>query len=229
MRTNDSFPYKVVNNRLVGLPKEIRPRSKRFLRTKCPINWWNELSTYQHQGGALADLEPLVCYFYELGQENALGPVEKLEQNESVNEDRKALKYLVESYGKADVLKYINHLNEMRTTTTSREQFAAQVSDDLDMFMYDEANDNGNEHLDAWFFNDFSGKPETDDPINKYINSRIPGQWEIVQLAGNGTNVGMGIFYEPNYDVYLSLESYDEEEKYITHYDVYLSEDCPWI
>lgn len=148
---------------------------------------------------------------------------------ESVAADRKKLRNLVESYGKADVLEYINQLNEMRTTTTSREQFASQVSDDLDMFMYDEANDNGNEHLDAWFFNDYSGKPETDEPINKYINSRIPGQWEIVQLAGNSTNVGMGIFYEPNYDVYLSLESYDEEEEYITHYDIYLSEDCPWI
>ena len=32
-------------------------------------------------------------------------------------------------------------------------------------------------------------------------------------------------FYNENNSKDLS----DEEEEYITHYDVYLSEDCPWI
>ena len=105
--TDNSFPYKIVNNRIVGLPKQIRPRSKRFLRTKCPIDWWSKLSTYQHQGGALADEDVLACYFYEMGQENAFGPVEKPEQNESVKEDRATLKRIVESYGKNDVIKFV--------------------------------------------------------------------------------------------------------------------------
>ena len=82
--------------------------------------------------------------------------------------------------------------------------------------------------LDAWFFNEFdtewAGKDNCE--INKVLNAVIPGNWQMIELSGNWTNVGLGIFYEKDYDMYLDLACYDEEEEYIDEFHLY--DKCPF-
>ena len=78
--------------------------------------------------------------------------------------------------------------------------------------------------LDAWFFNDFdsewAGKDNCE--INKVLNAVIPGDWRIIDITGNATNVGVGVFYEKNYDMYLELACYDENyEEFIDDFELY--------
>lgn len=99
----------------------------------------------------------------------------------------------------------------------TREEFSAQVTAAL-------TNAIANKSLDAWFFNDFdcewAGKDNRE--INKVLNAVIPGNWWIIEVSGNATNVGLGIFYEKDYDMYLELACYDDEdEEYIDDFDLY--------
>lgn len=104
----------------------------------------------------------------------------------------------------------------------TREEFSAQVSAAL-------TNAIANKTLDAWFFNDFDSKWAGKDncEINKVLNAVIPGNWQMIELSGNWTNVGLGIFYEKDYDMYLDLACYDEEnEEYIDDFNLY--DKCPF-
>ena len=104
----------------------------------------------------------------------------------------------------------------------TREEFSAQVSAAL-------ANAVANKKLDAWFFNDFDSPwaGKNNRKINKVLNDLIPGNWKMIELSGNFTSVGLGIFYEKKYDMYLDLACYDEEnEEYIDSFNVY--DKCPF-
>ena len=93
----------------------------------------------------------------------------------------------------------------------TREEFYAQVTAAL-------TNAIANKSLDAWFFNDFDMDQRANDEINATLNAVIPGNW---------TNVGLGIFYEKDYDMYLDLACYDEEnEEYIDEFNLY--DKCPF-
>ena len=99
----------------------------------------------------------------------------------------------------------------------TREEFSAQVTAALN-------NAIANKLLDAWFFNDFDCKWAGKDncEINKVLNAVIPGDWRIIDISGNCTNVGLGIFYEKNYDMYLELACYDEDyEEFIDDFELY--------
>lgn len=102
----------------------------------------------------------------------------------------------------------------------TREEFYAQVETAL-------TNAIANKSLDAWFFNDFDMDKQANDEINATLNAIVPGNWQMIELSGNWTNVGLGIFYEKDYDMYLDLACYDEEnEEYIDEFNLY--DKCPF-
>lgn len=76
--------------------------------------------------------------------------------------------------------------------------------------------------LDPFFFNwyDKNDRFGENVGINKYINARIPGVWEMTALWGNGTNVGEGVFWNDKYDIELHLSCFDEYEEAIDDYEI---------
>ena len=99
----------------------------------------------------------------------------------------------------------------------TREEFSAKVTAALTDAIKEKK-------LDAWFFNDFDCEWAGEDncEINKALNAVIPGDWRIIDITGNATNVGVGVFYEKNYDMYLELACYDENyEEFIDDFELY--------
>lgn len=100
----------------------------------------------------------------------------------------------------------------------TREEFITKLKDSLDEHIK-------NKDLDAWFYNWFDPKDcyGENKGINRYINSKIPGKWEMTDLEGNGTSVGEGVFWNDKYCLELHLNCWNEndgEEEYIDDYSL---------
>ncbi len=80
--------------------------------------------------------------------------------------------------------------------------------------------------IDAWFFNwapnDAKDKAEAESVVNKIL----PSTWRFVCIHGNGTNIGKGWFANDEYDLYLSMECFSNDEDFIDSYEVTKKEEC---
>ena len=81
-----------------------------------------------------------------------------------------------------------------------------------------------NNAIDAWFFNWADIEAESRAEAEQVLNSLLPGKWRFVNIWGNGTNVGEGWFADDEYDIYIALSSYSDEEVFIDNFDVYKKE-----
>ena len=74
--------------------------------------------------------------------------------------------------------------------------------------------------LEPYFFNWYQKDDyfKENKAINEYINSSIPGVWEMTDLWGNGTNVGEGVFWNDEYCLELHLSCFDKYEEAIDDY-----------
>lgn len=111
----------------------------------------------------------------------------------------------------------------MKAESKNKESFIKELKSNLAEHISDK-------DLDAWFFNWFDDDKiltnKENKEINSYLNKLIPGNWFMISLSGNGTNVGLGTFYEPYFDTYLELACYSDDEDAID--DFYISEKCIW-
>lgn len=80
--------------------------------------------------------------------------------------------------------------------------------------------------IDAWFFNWANADSEEKANAENLLNSLLGGQWRFVTIHGNGTNVGKGWFANDEYDFYLCLECFSEDEDFIDSYEVDKKEEC---
>jgi hypothetical protein len=78
-----------------------------------------------------------------------------------------------------------------------------------------------NKSLPAYFFNRANVSKKDKKEAEDTLNSLIPGKWRFVNLFGNGTNVGKGLFAEDDYGIYISLACHDKYEEAIDAFNVH--------
>ena len=92
-------------------------------------------------------------------------------------------------------------------TEEKRNEFIKNVNDILKQVVEKKT-------LDAWFFNWADNDPIEKKEAEHVVNKILPGKWRFVHLWGNFTDVGEGWFCNDDYEVYIKLASFSDEDDY---------------